>query len=44
MSGGHFDYQQYTLREIADTIERDIAEQWRQNPQRDMRIIGQFMK
>ena len=25
MSGGHFDYQQYTLREIADTIERDIA-------------------
>jgi hypothetical protein len=25
MSGGHFDYQQYTLRDIADTIERDIA-------------------
>ena len=25
MSGGHFDYQQYMLREIADTIERDIA-------------------
>ena len=25
MSGGYFDYQQYTLREIADTIERDIA-------------------
>lgn len=25
MSGGHFDYQQYLLREIADTIEHDIA-------------------
>lgn len=44
MSGGHFDYQQYTLREIADTIERDIARAMAPPPQRDMRIIGQFMK
>ncbi len=25
MSGGHFDYQQYRMRDIADTIEYDIA-------------------
>lgn len=25
MSGGHFDYHQFYIREIADTIERDIA-------------------
>ncbi len=25
MSGGHFDYQQWHIREMADTIERDIA-------------------
>lgn len=25
MSGGHFDYQQWRIREIADSIERDIA-------------------
>ena len=25
MSGGHFDYQQYRIGDIADTIERDIA-------------------
>ncbi len=25
MSGGHFDHKQFGLREIADTIERDIA-------------------
>ena len=24
MSGGHFEYQQYRIRDIADTIERDI--------------------
>lgn len=25
MSGGHFDHKQFWIREIADTIERDIA-------------------
>lgn len=25
MSGGHFDQKQFWIREIADTIERDIA-------------------
>ena len=25
MSGGHFDYMQYRIREIADTIERDLT-------------------
>ena len=25
MSGGHFDYKQFWIREISDTIERDIA-------------------
>ena len=25
MSGGHFDYKQYAVREIADRIEHDIA-------------------
>lgn len=25
MSGGHFDHQQWRIREIADSIERDIA-------------------
>lgn len=25
MSGGHFDYKQFCIREISDTIERDIA-------------------
>ena len=25
MSGGHFDYLQYRIREIADTIERDLT-------------------
>lgn len=34
MSGGHFDYQQYTLREIADTIERDIARAMAPNPKK----------
>ena len=24
MSGGHFDYQQYKINEIADSIEREI--------------------
>lgn len=32
MSGGHFDYQQYLLREIADTIEHDIARALKPKP------------
>lgn len=32
MSGGHFDYQQWRIREIADTIERDIARALRPKP------------
>lgn len=26
MSGGHFDYQQYHIEDIADSIEREIEE------------------
>lgn len=33
MSGGHFDNQQYTLRDIAHTIERDIAKALRPKPE-----------
>ncbi len=32
MSGGHFDYHQYRMREIADTIERDIARALKPKP------------
>lgn len=32
MSGGHFDYQQYLLREIANTIEHDIARALKPKP------------
>lgn len=32
MSGGHFDYQQWRIHEIADTIERDIARALRPKP------------
>ena len=32
MSGGHFDYKQFWIREISDTIERDIARALRPKP------------
>ncbi len=32
MSGGHFDYKQFWIREISDTIERDIARALRPRP------------
>lgn len=32
MSGGHFDYQEYRLRDMADTVERDIARALRPKP------------
>ena len=33
MSGGHFDYKQYSIRDIADKIERDIARALRPKPE-----------
>lgn len=33
MSGGHFDYKQYSMRDIADTIECDIVRALRPKPE-----------
>lgn len=35
MSGGHFDYRQYRMRDIADTIERDIARALQPKPEKE---------
>lgn len=32
MSGGHFDYQQYHIKDIADSIEREIEEATKPKP------------
>lgn len=34
MSGGHFDYHQYQIQEIADSIEKDIARALQPKPQK----------
>lgn len=35
MSGGHFDYQQYRIREIADSIEHIIQKAGKLKPEED---------
>lgn len=32
MSGGHFDYQQYHIEDIADSIEREIEKATKPKP------------
>lgn len=36
MSGGHFDYKQYTITEIADSIERELNRQGKLKPKEDL--------
>ena len=33
MSGGHFDYNQYRINDIADSIERELSRQGKEKPQ-----------
>jgi len=33
MSGGHFDYKQYAISEIADSIERELEKQGKEIPE-----------
>ena len=35
MSGGHFDYQQYRIREIADSVEQIIRNNGKLKPEED---------
>lgn len=44
MSGGYFDRSTYAMREIAETIERDIAKAFDQSRRKLMGIIGLFTK
>ena len=44
MSGGYFDRSTYAMREIADTIERDIARAYSQSQKRFMKTIGLFTR
>ena len=36
MSGGHFDYQQYKINEIADSIERELHRQGKEKPKEEL--------
>ncbi len=38
MSGGHFDYQQWRIKEIAETIETDIARALKPKPKSMKRV------
>ena len=40
MSGGHFDYKQYQLEDIADSIERQIQRNGREKTKEEMRDEG----
>lgn len=36
MSGGHFDYKQYQIQEIRDSIERELNNQGRKKPKSEL--------
>ena len=36
MSGGHFEYNQYKIREIADSIESELKNQGKLKPKEDL--------
>lgn len=44
MSGGHFDYKQYHINEIIDTIERDLNIQGRTKPKDELYCDEEFYK
>lgn len=44
MSGGYFDRGTYAMREIANTIERDIARAFKPKPEKFKRTIGLFTR
>lgn len=44
MSGGYFDRSTYAMREIADTIERDIARALQPKPEKVYKTIGLFTR
>lgn len=44
MSGGHFDYKQHHIREIADEIERVIAKQYDGEDRFDDKTIVRFIE
>ena len=36
MSGGHFDYNQYRINDIADSIERELSRQGKEKPKSEL--------
>ena len=36
MSGGHFDYKQYHINEIVDSIERELNRQGKEKPKDEL--------
>ena len=44
MSGGHFDYKQYQINEIADSIERELNRQGKEKPKDELYGDAEYFK
>lgn len=44
MSGGHFDYHQYRITEIADSIESELARQGKEKPRDELYGDSEYYK